>query len=175
VTDPSVWLSDVSPTITYGLAVIVISFFVVFWLVVRIGRIPPILKTVGFDRSWIKTPLDRVDEAVRAGRFEPAIREVRGFVEGELNSRYRISSRRHLGFWGARGDRSPGYADLVRVARRLDTAGRNARRAEAAEWPDFIMKWLGPSWSQRAREDLDHSLVELERLLPPAEANRDGP
>jgi len=175
VTDPAAWLSDVTPTITYGLAVVVISFFVILWLVVRVGRNPPILKTVGVDRSWIKTPLDRVDEAVRAGRFEPAIREVQGFLEGELSSRYHISSSRPPHFWSARGELPPGTADLLRVARQLDSARHNAQRAEAAEMPDFIKKWLGPSWSQRKREELDQALVELERLLPPTEAIRDRP
>ena len=173
MTDPTVWLSNVTPTITYGLAVVVISLFVVLWIVTRIGRVPPVLKTVGVDRSWIKTPLDRVDEAVRAGHIEPAIREVQGFLEGELNSRYHISASGPHVFRSARGALPPGTADLLRVARRLDSARRYALRAEVAEVPDFIRKRFGPRWSQRAREGLDRGLGDLEKLLSATEANRD--
>ncbi len=175
MTDPAVWLSDVTPTITYGLAIVVITLFAVLWVVARIGRVPPILKTVGLDRSWFKTPLDRVDEAVRAGRFEPAIREVQGFLEGELNSRYQISASRHPRFWSARRAPPPGYTELLRAARQLDSARHYALRVEGAEVPNFIRNRLRPRWSQRAREDLDQALVELEKLLPSTEANRDRP
>lgn len=175
MTDPTAWLSDVTPTLTYGVAVVVLSFFVVLWLVARIGRVPPMLKTVVVDRSWFKTPLDRVDEAARAGRIEPAIREVQGLVEGELNSRYHLSASRPILSRIGRGTLPPGAADLLRAVRRLDSARQEARRAEGAELPEFVRKWLGPRWARRARENFEGSLVEIERLLPSTEANRERP
>ncbi len=167
MSDPAVWLGNVSPTYTYGIAVGVIAFFVILWIVARIGRVPPALKTVGSDGGWILTPLDRVDEASRAGRIEPVVREVQGYLAGVLRSRYGVAPTR------------PGRArtavppELRSAGRHLDSASRYARRLEVTEMPDFVRNWFRRGWSQRAREDLDRALAEIERGLATPEVPRD--
>jgi len=174
VTADPAWLSDVSTTITYGVPIFLLAFFVALWFVFRIGRNPPALKSSGSDPSWFKSSLDRVDEAFRTGRLESAIAEVQRYVNGLLRSRSRTAGGGTSRARSGRFDDLFGSSDLRGVARQLEAARRNAHRAEAVDWPEFVLRWLGPGWAQRAREDFERSVIELERIRTSAGANREG-
>jgi len=147
-----VLLTGAGTILTYGVPLGLLAVLIALWIAGAFDRDPPVLATVPPDREWIKTPLDRVDEGLRAGRLVPAIAATRSRVELELTQRFDLSARVPPVLWSLRRSVPEGAAVLLAADRELRAAQLYAQRVESVVTEDFVTRWRGPVWQQRSRE-----------------------
>lgn len=170
MSDPVSWLASASSVLTYGLPVGILAVLIGAWLLGRIDHAPPLLESVGPDRSWVKGPIDVVDAAVRSDRYEPAIVLAQQRLDYALYAAYKVTLKAPPLFWKHRSSVPPTLVALLKTGEKLRRARYYAWRAEIAELPEFLVRWRKPVWQALVRGLFDSALSDLETLLPPLEA-----
>ncbi len=150
--------ANVNATWTYGVPFALLAAGAGLWFALGFDRSPPVLETVPPDRSWAKSPLDRVDVGLREGRLLPVIRGLRERISGALAERYQISARAPPMMWNSPGRLAAPAVALLKADRELRTAEVYAARVERPEGEDFVTRWRAPAWRETARARIQSAL-----------------
>ena len=163
-------IDGLSSVVLYGVPLVLFLLGLVIWLLRRTDRTPPWLRSVGPDRSWIKTALDVVDVGLREDRWTPAIEVTLARTDYALFQHHGIHADAPPIFWRYRRSLPEEARALLAADRLLRAAHFYAVRTESDRPRDLIARWRGPVWRARVHSLLDAGLTEIEPLLPTLEA-----
>lgn len=169
MTGGSPLFDGISSAVLYGVPFVLFLVGLAVWLLRRTDRTPPWLRSVGPDRSWIKTALDVVDTGLRADRWVPAIEVTLARIDYALFQHHGIRADSPPILWRYRRRLPEEARTLLDADRRLRAAYFYASRTESDRPRDVIARWRRPVWRARVQSLVGAALTEIEPVLPALE------
>ncbi len=170
MTGGSPLFDGLSSVVLYGVPLVLFLVGLVIWLLRRTDRTPPWLRSVGPDRSWIKTALDVVNGGLKEDRWTPAIEVTLARTDYALFQHHGIKADSPPIFWRYRRSLPEEARTLLAADRQLRAAYFYASRTESDRPLDLIARWRRPVWRARVHSLVDSVLTEIEPVLPKLEA-----